>query len=412
MNGLLRIVDGEDAEETICLKDGEEVVIGRLPECNIRLLGEKVSRQHSRVRQHEGSWAVADLGSRNGTYVNEVRTEGEQSLNDGDRIRVGAVTLLFTLAEPQLAEAKPDDDLYGLVEEDQEAEVDHVGDLVVEEESVPAPAKPPASEAPAEQPREVVRVVLPVPHKAMSWLRALTLVAIGLVIGLLLRSARKAPVVDGPAALEAGPSVRQAPRPIQEEAPQAAAEPIHRPKLASDDTVARRRARVLAEAGSRGYDAQKYAAAIMLYGEAISLSPDSNARALFVRGLARTSAERPEEAIADFDKALGHGDVCREALYAARATAYLEHGEYAKALIDCNTALRMDPEFQDVYYLRGFVHFAQSKMLEAKADLDLALSLNPRDAEALRARVRVHEALGQRAEAHRDLKKAEAIEEE
>ena len=412
MNALLKMLDGEDAGETIRVKEREEIVIGRLPECDIRLSGEKVSRQHSRVWEHEGSWLVTDLGSRNGTYVNEVRTAGEWTLNDGDRIRVGAVTLLFTLSEPQSADAEQDDDMYGMVEDDREVEADQAGDLVVEEEAVPAPAEPPVSEAPADQPPEVVRVILPVPHKAMSWLRALALVTMGLVIGLLLRSTRKAPVLEEPTPPEANPPVRQASRAAEEPAPEAAERPSPRPEPEKDDSDARRRARVLAEAGSREYDAQKYASAIVLYSEAIALSPDSNARTLFARGLARTSAERPGEAIVDFDKALKSGEVCPEALLAARATAYLEHGDHNRALIDCNEALRINAEFQDVYYLRGFVHFVKGKMPEAKQDFDQALLLNPRDVESLRARARVHEALGQRAEAHRDLEKAEAIEKE
>ena len=412
MSGLLRILDGEDAGKTVRLKEGDEVVIGRLPECDIRLLGEKVSRQHTRVWQHEGSWLVADLGSRNGTYVNEVRTGGEWPLKDGDRIRVGAVTLLFAVSEPQSAGAEQDGDMYGLAGGEQAVEEDRGGDLVAEAGPVSAPAGSPEEKAPAEQSPETVRVYVPVPHKGMSWLRALALVAIGLVIGLLPRSMRKEPLLEEPAVPEPRAAARPVPGRTEEEAPQVAARPVRRPKLVSDDSAARRRARVLTEAGSREYDAQKYASAIVLYSEAVSLTPDSSARSLFVRGLARTSADRPEEAIADFDKALKGGDVCPEALHAARATAYFEHGEYAKALIDCDEALRINPEFQDVYYLRGFVHFVRDKMQEAKADFDQALSLDPRDVEALRARARVHEALGQRAEAHRDLKKAEAIEKE
>jgi len=412
MNGLLKILDGEDAGKTVPVEEGGEIVIGRLPECDVRLLGEKVSRQHTRVWQHEGSWLVADLGSRNGTYVNDVRTGGEWTLNDGDRIRIGSVTILFTVPGPQSADAEEDGDLYGLVGDDKEAKRVRAPEAVVEEGPVTRPAEPAASETPAEQPREVVRVIMPVPHKAMSWLLALALVAVGFVIGLLVRQARETPVPEKPTASEAALPARPAPEPTQKEIPRPKAKPAPRPKAARDDSSARRRARVLAKAGSREYDAQKYASAIMLYSEAASLSPDDDARFLFVRGLARTSTERPEEAIADFNGALRSGPVCREALHAARATAYLEHGEYAKALADCNEALRIDPEFQDVHYLRGFVHFAQGEMQEAKKDFDQALSLNPRDAEALRARARVHEALGQRAEAHRDIEKAEAIEEE
>ena len=42
-----------------------------------------------------GAWAVLDQGSTNGTYLNGQRIVGQQSLSNGDQIRVGDTTLVF-----------------------------------------------------------------------------------------------------------------------------------------------------------------------------------------------------------------------------------------------------------------------------------------------------------------------------
>jgi pSer/pThr/pTyr-binding forkhead associated (FHA) protein len=48
------------------------------------------------VGQPEGSWAVLDPGSENGTLVNdqEITTEVQVPLHDGDRINIGAWTVI------------------------------------------------------------------------------------------------------------------------------------------------------------------------------------------------------------------------------------------------------------------------------------------------------------------------------
>jgi pSer/pThr/pTyr-binding forkhead associated (FHA) protein len=68
-------------------------VIGRAPECEIRLDDAYISQQHARIFGKNGSWYVEDLGSTNGTYVNEQRLASPAMLQPGDRIRVGTTVL-------------------------------------------------------------------------------------------------------------------------------------------------------------------------------------------------------------------------------------------------------------------------------------------------------------------------------
>ena len=86
---------------TIVLPDGKRIsvgedpiCIGRMPECEITLADQNVSRRHAEVRRQGGEFVVVDLGSTNGTRVNGSGIK-ERRLVDGDEITVGASTLRF-----------------------------------------------------------------------------------------------------------------------------------------------------------------------------------------------------------------------------------------------------------------------------------------------------------------------------
>jgi ATP/maltotriose-dependent transcriptional regulator MalT len=48
------------------------------------------------VENYGSGWAVRDLGSRNGTYVNDQRVISERALRPGDELRVGTTRLIFS----------------------------------------------------------------------------------------------------------------------------------------------------------------------------------------------------------------------------------------------------------------------------------------------------------------------------
>ena len=85
----------------LVLADGRRVelapgvnVIGRLPDSAVPVSDPQSSRHHAEVRRGPDRVTIADLGSTNGTYVNDVRIR-EQELHDGDTIRVGNTTIRF-----------------------------------------------------------------------------------------------------------------------------------------------------------------------------------------------------------------------------------------------------------------------------------------------------------------------------
>jgi pSer/pThr/pTyr-binding forkhead associated (FHA) protein len=64
------------------------MTIGRA-ECDVDLTDPDVSRRHAVVRQVDDGLAVEDLGSTNGTFVNDRRITGIAEIAPGDRIRFG-----------------------------------------------------------------------------------------------------------------------------------------------------------------------------------------------------------------------------------------------------------------------------------------------------------------------------------
>ncbi len=67
----------------------DKFVIGRAKECALRAGSEAISRRHCAIVRSNDAWTVRDLGSRNGTHVNEQKIEQEVPLNAGDELRVG-----------------------------------------------------------------------------------------------------------------------------------------------------------------------------------------------------------------------------------------------------------------------------------------------------------------------------------
>jgi len=84
----------------------DDIFVGRAPEgvhegqnisIGLHIQEGGVSRLHARIRADEAGIKVSDLGSANGTYVNDQRTDGEVLARDGDSIRFDIVE--FTLKD-------------------------------------------------------------------------------------------------------------------------------------------------------------------------------------------------------------------------------------------------------------------------------------------------------------------------
>ncbi|MDQ3944831.1 MAG: FHA domain-containing protein [Actinomycetota bacterium] len=72
----------------------EEVTIGRAPGCSVALADDTfVSQLHARVYVRDGQPFVEDLGSTNGTFLNQARLTKTTRLRRGDRLQIGQTVL-------------------------------------------------------------------------------------------------------------------------------------------------------------------------------------------------------------------------------------------------------------------------------------------------------------------------------
>jgi hypothetical protein len=70
-----------------------QVEIGRSDRCAIRLQDHYVSQVHARLYERDGAWLVEDLGSTNGTFLNDGTVTGSAEVHAGDAVRVGKTVL-------------------------------------------------------------------------------------------------------------------------------------------------------------------------------------------------------------------------------------------------------------------------------------------------------------------------------
>lgn len=94
---LVVLLDGQ--AKTVELGNAE-IVIGRLPECDIQLPSNMVSRKHARVFLDGDHYSVEDLGSGNGTFLNGQKIDGKQPLKANDRLKFGPILVRYESDQP------------------------------------------------------------------------------------------------------------------------------------------------------------------------------------------------------------------------------------------------------------------------------------------------------------------------
>ena len=90
--------------------DTSPMRVGRGAENHIVLDGDSVSRRHAHLEQRSAVWFAVDDSSTNGTYVNDEQIAREQSLTNGDRIKVGPT--IFKYLSGQDVEAQYHEEIY------------------------------------------------------------------------------------------------------------------------------------------------------------------------------------------------------------------------------------------------------------------------------------------------------------
>ncbi len=86
-------VRGPEGDKLGTYKLGAPLEVGRAESCAIRLQDTYVSQVHAKLFAKDGAFFVEDLGSTNGTYLNDARVTGAEEIGPGDIVRVGKTTL-------------------------------------------------------------------------------------------------------------------------------------------------------------------------------------------------------------------------------------------------------------------------------------------------------------------------------
>jgi pSer/pThr/pTyr-binding forkhead associated (FHA) protein len=69
--------------------------VGRADACQVQVPDTYASAFHARIFSRDGGWFLEDLGSTNGTYLNQRRITSPAELRAGDKVRIGKTTLEF-----------------------------------------------------------------------------------------------------------------------------------------------------------------------------------------------------------------------------------------------------------------------------------------------------------------------------
>jgi hypothetical protein len=87
------VVHPPDGAKAHTVQVAASMVVGRAPECDLQIEDTYASQQHARLFGKNGSWYVEDLGSTNGTFVNDQKLAAPAIVQPGDKIRVGTTVL-------------------------------------------------------------------------------------------------------------------------------------------------------------------------------------------------------------------------------------------------------------------------------------------------------------------------------
>ena len=83
--------------------DADDKVIGRRDTSDLVIADPHVSLAHARVKRRQGAVLIEDLGSTNGTFVNNERLTTSRALRHGDVVHFGSVETRFEDRSSQLA---------------------------------------------------------------------------------------------------------------------------------------------------------------------------------------------------------------------------------------------------------------------------------------------------------------------
>ncbi|MFH1422931.1 MAG: adenylate/guanylate cyclase domain-containing protein [Planctomycetota bacterium] len=101
----------EDTTESIPLIKSH-FTIGRAPNNDFIIIGKQASREHAKIEEVNNRHVLSDLGSSNGSFINNHKVEGKTFLNDGDIIKIGEIEFTYSSKKGIAHLAHDSDEVY------------------------------------------------------------------------------------------------------------------------------------------------------------------------------------------------------------------------------------------------------------------------------------------------------------
>lgn len=100
-------LDGPEGRHRFAMV-GDEIIIGRAPSCDIAIGHKSISRRHVRIALEGGQFIAEDLGSQNGSRINNRRINGPTPFRVGDKVQMSEFTIeVGYLETPKTSAAGP-----------------------------------------------------------------------------------------------------------------------------------------------------------------------------------------------------------------------------------------------------------------------------------------------------------------
>ena len=93
---MLRVLEGQEVGRGYPINK-TPVSLGRDTLCDIAILDQRMSRQHAMLFYFQPDFYLKDLGSTNGSFVNDKRIK-QALIKNGDHLKVGATVLEFIVS--------------------------------------------------------------------------------------------------------------------------------------------------------------------------------------------------------------------------------------------------------------------------------------------------------------------------
>jgi predicted component of type VI protein secretion system len=106
MEVQLKVLVGNNVGQVLKIP-GPKFFVGRAEDCQLRPGSDLVSRHHCVLMVEGSTFVVRDFGSKNGTFVNGERINGEAALVNGDQLKIGPLEFEVQLIETLAGAKRP-----------------------------------------------------------------------------------------------------------------------------------------------------------------------------------------------------------------------------------------------------------------------------------------------------------------